>query len=50
LKELDDVLGGADAWKNVPSTEGWPVLLCFITNAGFFCHTAGIVNDNVTFN
>ena len=22
LKELDDVLGGADAWKNVDSTAG----------------------------
>ena len=22
LKELDDVLGGADAWKNVSSTDG----------------------------
>jgi len=28
LKELDDVLGGADAWKNVSSTDGLQVLSC----------------------
>ena len=28
LKEVDDVLGGADAWKNVDNTEGTCNVVC----------------------
>ena len=41
-KQVDDILGGADAWKNVDQTEGkqtnWEMFIYFLNKEILPCH------------
>lgn len=41
-KEVEDVMGGKDAWANVDKTDGVFHLVCFLNSLGRFYEVAEI--------